>query len=87
METEGERMSDKESERSVLEPFSSAEALNCLRRPHWPSVLHTHTYTHTHAHTQSDTAQLVAEHKQQTHIDTRKHTLSQFSPVWCAATV
>lgn len=50
METEGARMSDKESERSVLEPFSSAEALNCLRRPHWPSVLHTHTRTHTVRH-------------------------------------
>ena len=81
-------MSDKESERSVLEPFSSAEALNCLRRPHWPSVLHTDTHTHTHTqktHTQSDTAQLVAEHKQQTHTDTQKHTPSQFSPAWCAA--
>lgn len=45
----GERVTkdrDAESERSVLEPFSSAEALNCLHRPRWPSVLHRRTRVH-----------------------------------------
>lgn len=86
---EGERESViKRARGSVLEPFSSAEALNRLHRPHWPSApLHTHAEEEEEKKKHSDTTQLEEEDKQKKHTRKHKHTWVQFNQVGCASTV